>query len=126
VVLPRSVVAAVVVIALQALGLTVLALILVIKALTGHPHSLAGALLDAVIALVGATVLGLCARALLGLRPAARTPVIVLEVLSLPVGYTLAFQASRPGYGAPILVAALAALYLLFTPSARAALDREL
>ena len=39
--------------------------------------------------------------------------------------YSLAFQADRPGYGAPILLVALAVLYLLFTPPARAALDRE-
>jgi hypothetical protein len=66
----------------------------------------------------------LCARALLRLRPAARTPVLVLEALALPVSYSLAFQAGRVGYGGPILVGALAVLYLLFTPPVRAVLDR--
>jgi len=55
---------------------------------------------------------------------AARTPVIVIEALALPVSYSLAFQADRVGYGAPIMVGALAVLYLLFTPPARAVLDR--
>ena len=70
-------------------------------------------------------MLGLCARGLLRLRPAARTPVVVLQVLAVPVSYSLAFQAGRVGYGGPIFVAALAMLYLLFTPPVRAVLDRE-
>jgi hypothetical protein len=70
-------------------------------------------------------LLGLCARGLLRLRPAARTPVVVLQVLALPVGYSMAFQAGVVAYGGPILVAAVVVLYLLFTPPARAALDRE-
>ena len=41
------------------------------------------------------------------------------------VSYTLAFQAHRAEYGAPILISALAVLYLAFTPSARAGLDRD-
>ncbi|MDT4938982.1 MAG: hypothetical protein QOG80_2653, partial [Pseudonocardiales bacterium] len=44
----------------------------------------------------------------------------------LPVSYSLAFQAGLVAYGGPMLVAALAVLYLLFTPPARAALDREI
>ena len=41
------------------------------------------------------------------------------QLLALPVGYSLAFQAGRSATAAPILVAALAVLYLLFTPPAR-------
>jgi hypothetical protein len=41
------------------------------------------------------------------------------------VSYSLAFQANRVEYGGPIIVAALAVLYLLFTPPVRAVLDRE-
>jgi hypothetical protein len=78
------------------------------------------------LAFAGATVLGLCARGLLRLRAAARTPVVVLQVLALPVGYSMAFQAGVLVYGGPILIAALVVLYLLFTPPARAALDRDL
>ena len=50
---------------------------------------------------------------------------VVLQLLALPVGYSLAFQAGLLGYGAPILLGALTVLYLLFTPPARAALDRD-
>jgi hypothetical protein len=122
---PASLIAVVVVLAAQGLAFVALAVIVVAKVVTGDPHSVAGALLDAVAALLAALVLALCARAMLQLRPAARTPVVVIELLALPVGYTLAFGAHRPGYGAPILVSALAVLYLLFTPTVRAALDRD-
>jgi crotonobetainyl-CoA:carnitine CoA-transferase CaiB-like acyl-CoA transferase len=113
-------------VALEALALLAAAAILLAKTATGHPSSLARALLDAAFALCGAALLVLAARGLVRLRPAARTPVVVLQILALPVAYTLAFQAHRVEYGGPILVAALATLYLLFTPPARAALDRHL
>jgi hypothetical protein len=112
------------VIAVEALALVATAAVLVVKTSTGHPHSVAGALLGAALALVAALALGAAARGLAHLRAAARTPVIVLQLLAVPVSYSLAFQAHRVGYGGPILLAALATLYLLFTPPARAALDR--
>jgi hypothetical protein len=121
---PRPLVVACVIIGLQVLALLAAAAVVLAKAATQSAHSLAGAVLLAAIALAGAGVLALCARALLRLRPAARTPVLVLEALALPVSYSLAFQAGRVGYGGPILVGALAVLYLLFTPPVRAVLDR--
>lgn len=123
--LPRALLAACAIIALQVLALVAAAITVVVKAATQTSSSLAGALLLAAIVLIGAAVLVMSARGLLRLRPAARTPVVVLELLSLPVAYSLAFQANRVGYGGPILVAALAVLYLLFTPPVRAVLDRE-
>jgi hypothetical protein len=122
---PAQVRLAAAVIGLEALALLAAAGVLVDKSVTGHPDSVGRGLLGAVLAVCAAAVLGLCSRGLLRLRPAARTPVVVLEVLALPVGYSLAFQAGLVGYGGPILVAAAAVLYLLFTPPARAALDRE-
>ncbi len=121
---PGQVRAAAAIIALEALALAVAAAILVIKTVTGHPDSVARALLGAALAVVGALVLGGCARGLIALRPAARTPVVVLQLLALPVGFSLAFQAGRIAYGGPILLAALAVLYLLFTPPAREVLNR--
>lgn len=121
---PRPLVVACGVLAAQALALAAAAVIVCVKAATQHSTSLAGALLLAGIALSGSVVLGLCARGLLRVRPAARTPAVVIEVLALPVSYSLAFQAGRLGYGAPIMLSALAVLYLLFTPPVRAVLDR--
>ena len=114
------------VVGLQTLGLLVVAGVLVSKTVTGDPISIGGALLGASFAVLGAAVFALCARGLLLLRVSARTPVVVLELLLVPVSYTLAFQADRVGYGGPIFVSALAVLYLLFTPPVRAVLDRDL
>lgn len=121
---PREVRAAAGVIGAESLALLAAAIILVIKTAAGHPHSVAGALLGAALALAGAVVLAVGARGLIRLQPASRTPIVVLQLLALPVSYSLAFQAHRVAYGAPMLLAALAVLYLLFTPPARTALDR--
>lgn len=123
---PKPVRAAAVILYLEALALLAAAAFLVIDTVVGTPGSVARALLGAAFALLGAMVLGACARGLLHLRPSARTPVVVLQLLALPVGYSLGIQAGRIGYGGPILVAAVAVLYLLFTPPAREALDREI
>jgi len=122
---PAQVRIAAALIGLESLALLLAAGILVAKTLGGHPDSIGRALLAAALAIGGAVALGLGARGLVRLRPAARTPMLVLQLLALPVGYSLAFQAGLVGYGAPILVGALTVLYLLFTPPARAALDRE-
>lgn len=122
---PAQVRAAVVIVGLQALAFAAGAATLVVKTAIGHPDSVARALIGAAFALLGAVVLGSCARGLLALRGVARTPVVVIELLALPVGYSLGFQAGLMAYGAPIIISALAVLYLLFTPPARKALDRE-
>jgi hypothetical protein len=122
---PAQLRAAAAVIGLEVLALLGVAALLVIKTIIGDPNSLGRALLGAAMAVLAAAVLALGARGIYHLRPAARTPVVVLELLALPVGYSLGFQAGLIGYGGPMLVAAVAVLYLLFTPPARAALDRE-
>lgn len=124
--MPGPVRAAVCIVAAEALALLAAAGVLLTKTVLGHPDSLARALLDAGFAIFGTVLLALAARGLWRLRPAARTPVLVLQLLAIPVSYSLAFQADRVGYGGPILLAALTVLYLLFTPAARAALDREI
>jgi hypothetical protein len=122
---PRPLVIACAIIGLQVLALLAASGIVLVKALTQTSNSLTGALLLAAIAVAGAAAMVICARGLLRVRPAARTPVVVIEALALPVSYSLAFQANRVGYGGPIMVSALAVLYLLFTPPVRAVLDRE-
>lgn len=121
---PPALRVAVVVLALEALALAAAAAILVLKTITGHPDEAARALLGAGMALLGALVLAACARGLLALRPSARTPALVLQVLALPVGYSLGFQAGLIGYGGPILFAAVAVIFLLFSAPVRAVLDR--
>lgn len=123
---PAQVRAACAILLAEAAALAVAAAVVLVKTATGHPDNLGRALLDAGFAAGAALLLLLGARGLARLRPAARTPVVVLQLLALPVAYTLAFQADRIAYGGPILVAALATIYLLFTPPARAALDRDI
>jgi len=124
-IVPTPIRVAVVIIYLEALALVGAAGVLVDKTITGHPDDVGRALFAALLAVAGAFVLVVCARGLMRLSPSARTPIVLLQLLALPVSYSLAFQAHRVGYGGPILVAALAVLFLLFTPPAREALDRS-
>jgi hypothetical protein len=122
--LPRPLKVACGLVGLQALGLLVAGVVLLVDSLAGHPTDRASALFAAAFAVLAAAALGFGARGLLRLRPSARMPVVVLEILAVPVGYQLAFDSDRPEWGGPILLCALAVLYLLFTPPVRAALDR--
>lgn len=121
---PRPLKAACGLLALEALGLLVGGVVLLVDTVTGHPTDRASAVLTAAFAVAGAVALAFGARGLLRLRPAARTPIVVLEVLAVPVGYQLVFDSERPEWGWPVLLVALAVLYLLFTPPVRAVLDR--
>jgi hypothetical protein len=124
--LPAQLRVAVVLVGIEALGLAVLAVVLLIKTVTGHPHSVPAALLGVAMSLLAAAVLVLCAKGLAAMSASARSPIVVIELIALPVSYTLTFQAGLVGYGAPILIIALAVLYLIFTPPARRVLDREI
>lgn len=121
---PKPVLVAGVILVLEAAGLVGLAVFLVVDTLTGDPGNTGRALLSAAFALLGAAVLALGGRGLLRLRPAARTPVVILQLLAVPIAISLV-QSDQKAFGAPILIAAVAVVYLVFTPPARAALDRE-
>jgi hypothetical protein len=114
------------VVLVQAAALLVTAIALLVLAVAHSSQRLWAALAIAGFALLGALVLYLCGRGLLALRPSARSPIVLLELLALPVGYSLGVQAGRALVGVPVLVSAAAVLALLFTPTARAALDRVL
>jgi hypothetical protein len=118
--------AAVAVILLESLGLLAAAGFLFVASFTGRPSDTGRAVLGGALALFGAAVLGYGGNALWQLRPAARSPIVVLQLLALPVGYSLGVQAGRIGFGGPIMVAALVVLFLLFTPPVRAVLDRDI
>jgi hypothetical protein len=116
---------AVTVIVLQAAALTVIAAIVLVKTVIGHPDNVGRAVLDALLALFGAAILAACARGLVHLRPAARSPVVVIELLTAVVSFSLGFQAGLIQYGGPLMLSAVVVLYLLFTPPVRAVLDRH-
>lgn len=72
----------------------------------------AGGVTGAVVAIaVGLAVLYL-ARAILARKRWARSPVIVLQILFLPVGWGL-LQSGRPEYGVPVIVAPVVTLVAL-------------
>ena len=116
---------AITVVMLQAAALTVIAAIVLVKTVIGHPDNVARAVLDALLALFGAAVLAACARGLVHLRPAARSQVVVIELLTAVVSFSLGFQAGLIQYGGPLMLSAVVVLYLLFTPPVRAVLDRH-
>jgi len=111
---------------IQALALLVCSIVLCLMAIFRTSTRLWAALAIAGFALLAAAILALCARGLLALRPTARSPVLLIELLALPVCYSLGFQAGRIAIALPIMLSALAVLVLLFTPAARRALDRVL
>jgi len=122
---PREVIAAAGLAAVEGIVLVGLAVLLVVKTATGHPDNVFGALSGALLALVAAASLLALARVVLRLRRWARTPIVVLQVLWLPVGFSLTFQAGLPEYGAPLLLFALAILGLFATPGGRAPFDDD-
>ncbi len=121
---PGGVRAAAAVVLLEAGALAVTGLTLLVLAFVRTTTRLWGALAIVGFALLGAAVLALCARGLLQLRPSARSPIILVQLLAVPVGYTLGIQAGRPLIGVPILVVAITVVILLMLPSSRQALDR--
>lgn len=118
---PRTVVGAAAVASVEGLALVAVAVLLIVKTVVGTPTSLVDALGGALLALVGAACLIGLSSYVVRLRRWARTPIVVLQVLWLPIGFSLAFQGGLAQYGVPILVASLIVLGLFATPEARAA-----
>lgn len=111
---------------LEAAALALTALALLVLAFVHTATRLWAGLTVAGFAVLGAVLLALCARGLLGLRPTARSPVVVVQILALPVGYSLGFQNGRMLIATPVLILAVAVLVLLLSRPSREALDRIL
>jgi len=109
-------------------GVAVLALgpvLLVGGILMSQPDSVGRAWAEVFMAMAAGALILFLARALSRAASWSRAPVVVIQILALPIGYSLAFPSAQPLYGIPILVAALAVLYLVFTQeSQRAFLER--
>ncbi|MGI8625900.1 MAG: hypothetical protein ACR2J5_04910 [Geodermatophilaceae bacterium] len=105
-------------------GVAVLALgpiLLVGGILLGRPDSLSRAWAEVVLAIAAGTLILFLARALSKAAGWSRAPVLVIQILAMPVGYSLAFPSEQPLYGIPVLAAGATVLYLLFTPAAQLA-----
>lgn len=99
-------------IALQGIGLIVAGVYLVVRALephAGHPGSTA--VLGALSALVGFVVIGM-GRAAMRLRTRVRSPLLVLEILCVPIALT-ALQGGRWQVGVPLAGVAIAVVVLM-------------
>lgn len=116
---PTSVRLAGLVLVVEAAGLVLLGAVDLAKVVTGSPRSTVFAVVAAGLAVGTAGVLLLLSRALRRLRGWAYTPTIVLQLLALPVGYSLAVQAGLWAYGGPVLLLALGELAALIAPSSR-------
>ncbi len=116
---PASVRAAGWLLAIEAAGLVALGIVVVVKVATGTPRSPVLAVVAAGLAAATGALLLLLGRALGRLRGWAYTPTVVLQLLALPVGYSLAAQAGLWAYGGPVLLLAIGELVALLTPASR-------
>lgn len=117
---PGSVLRAAAIVALEGVAVVALAPILLIGGiLRSRPDSVGRAWAEVLIALAAGALILVLARALSRAAVWSRAPVVVIQILAVPVGYSLAFGSQQPLYGIPLLAAAATVLYLLFTPESR-------
>ena len=123
---PTEVGRAAAIVALQGLAVFALGPILLLGGIVmGRPDSLSRAWSEVVVAMAAGVLILFLARSLSKASAWSRAPVIVIQILAVPVGYSLAFPSEQPLYGIPVLVAAGAVLYLLVTPAAQLAFLRR-
>jgi hypothetical protein len=122
---PRPVRVAAGLVVVEGAALVVLAVVNVVLTVLSDAGSVPLALGGAVLLAIFGGGLILLARALRRLRPPARSPVVAVQIVALPVGWTLTSTDGRPEIGLPVLALAVAVLALLFgTAEARDALAR--
>jgi len=107
------------VLVVEAVALVALGVVIIVKVVTGLPSSVVFAVIAALMAMGTGVALGALGMALRRCRGWAYVPVIVVQGLALPVGYSLAVEAGLWQYGGPVLLLAVAELCLLITPSSR-------
>lgn len=98
-----------------------LGVLFALNPLRSPTENLLGAELGAGLTLLSGALLAVLARAVARVRGWARSPLVVSQLVVLPVGFSLAFQAGLPQYGLPVLLLAGTVLYQLATPAARLA-----
>jgi drug/metabolite transporter superfamily protein YnfA len=106
--------AAAAVVLLQAVFVVVLSLVLAVEGFQPDTVDPLGAEILALIGVASGVVLGLLARGIAAGRRWARGPVVVIELICVPIAWNLV-QNDRWYAGVPLGVAALAVLVLLAT-----------
>ena len=94
------------------------------RSVTEKPDNLGASLAGAAFCVAAGFVVIRLALALRAQHQWARSPVIALEILFLPVGWALIFQGGNKLYGVPLLVVAGLLIYLLLSRPVGALLDR--
>jgi hypothetical protein len=108
----RPLLAGVALLAVEAIALLVAGLWLAVRSLGSDVNDRAGGETGAVVAIIAGLGLLFLARATLARKRWARSPVIVLQILCLPVGWGL-LQSGRPGYGVPVIIVPIVTLVVL-------------
>ncbi len=123
---PRPVLAAAALVTVEGAALLVFAVVSVVLTALDEAGSVSLALGGALLLSVFGGILIWLARKLRELKPPARSPVVAVQIVGLPIGWTLTTTNSRPEFGLPILAVVLTVLVLLFaTAEARDSLARD-
>lgn len=124
---PRPVLAAAALVTVEGVALLVFAVVSVVLTALDDAGSVSLALGGALLLALFGAVLFWLARKLRELKAAARSPVIAVQLVGLPIGWTLTNANGRPEIGLPVLALVLAVVALLFaTAEARDSLARDL
>lgn len=115
----RTVLVLAALIAVEGVGLIGVGVFTAIKTAVSKATSVGGALWAAVLAAAFGAVLIWLATAVARHRRWSRSPVVVIQIVLLPVGFSVGIQAHQVPYGVPILVLAVAILALFASPEAR-------
>lgn len=110
--------------ALEAVALTGLAIYVAWATLARSTTSKQGAEALLVLIIIGGLIVGGLSRALSNLKTWARGPAIVLELLLLPIGYTM-ISGGLAYVGIPVMLAGLLGAGLLLAPATRTALGLD-
>lgn len=121
---PQSVTTAAVVAVLQGAALAVWGLYMIVEGLVGDPDSPVQAEVGGLTVLGLAALPLLAARGLLALRRWGRGPVLIVQILALPVAWTMAQNGGgMTGAGAAIGASALVGVSALVHPATTSALE---
>ena len=112
----RPLTAVLIVVAVEVVALAASALAALVSLLVGHAHDSLDASLVVVFAALGAVALALVWHGLRRLRRWSRAPVVLVELLALPVGYNLIGNGVWWA-GVPLLACAIVGLVGIFAPS---------
>ena len=108
------------VVAVEALAIAGLSLVLLVRLATGHPYNAALGVFAGLLGLLTAAALGWWTRGLVAGRRGALSPVVLAQIIALPIGWNSAHHGARPGGYLALLLAAVTLLALFVSPDARA------